>query len=42
MRQFEPQQTKEPYCRVVGHPEGCDCGIDPDEEYEKRLESAKD
>jgi len=38
MRQFEPQPGGEPYCEVVGHRDDCDCGVDPDREYERRLD----
>lgn len=38
MRQFEPQDTSEPYCDVVSHDEHCDCGVDPDAAYESQKE----
>jgi len=38
MKQFEPQSTSEPYCEVAWHDEHCDCGVDPDHEYESRKE----
>ena len=38
MRQFEPQAEDEPYCEVVHHPDDCDCGVDPDHEYERGLD----
>jgi len=37
MRKFEKQSDGKNYCKVVGHPEDCDCGIDPDHEYERRV-----
>jgi hypothetical protein len=30
--------TEPPTCRVVEHPEWCDCGADPDREYERALD----